>query len=53
MSIIYSIKCLGCGNELIIEKMELDRDNDLKISVNQCVSCVDEAYKKGKDEGQE
>lgn len=42
MSIIYSMECQACGSSLEYE-VRLDADEDLRVDVEPCTSCIESA----------
>ncbi len=43
MSVIFEATCHACNSDLIIQSIELDADDDLRITVSPCQHCVKEA----------
>jgi hypothetical protein len=41
MSVIYSVHCDDCGNELKIRRIGLDNEYDLCITVIPCEKCIE------------
>jgi len=49
MSIVYEVKCAGCGKGLDVEKVFLDSADDLCVEVHPCEYCVEVARQEGKE----